>query len=559
MNSLPESIYSFPRVETMFIAGLKEVTGSCTALKVLTSDDQIRWYLVDVGAEQGEYEWRNLVNALRGEQIEAVFLTHAHYDHVGGLAYLYKMGFRGKIYVSEVTSRLITAMLYDGAKVSAQKILGAVGHTKKLYQQMSRHLTKKLMGATTHHDMMNFESALSQFADAELEPLYTKEDVEEVLKQVEIVDVNRYVEVADGVKTRFMPTTHQNGACRVELHFTDIPTGGTYNMAFSGDIGPSDSLLYKQKFPYTSKKIDCLMLEVLHGIKPPEETLSTSIKRLAEIIRKGIRQKKHIVLAGFSLDRNAMLVYLMNELRKQGTYVHLVIDSPLTMCQLSNYQSTYLSNPYWFKDLGYAPFDDDDFEVIKNYRAHTFSVNQGEAPRVIITASATGTGGRIVDYFEHGIQRPDYVFVFCGWSSPDSPSSILHDARFGQMVEMPNGTYIKRCKTYRLHGFSSHGYLPEMVEAVLDYPACSTLILNHARNDDREAVAEELQNFFEGDIVIPEFYDTYIFSKDGVEPVEHEQALRDFDPIIDRTAVQMVLAVEEDDGDDDFVEGELFP
>ena len=98
-----------------------------------------------------------------------------------------------------------------------------------------------------------------------------------------------------------------------------------------------------------------------------------------------------------------------------------------------------------------------------------------------------------------------------------------------------------------------------MVEAVLDYPDCGTLILNHARNDDREAVAEELKKFYEGDIVIPEFYDTFIFSKDGVEPVEHEQALRDFDPIIDRTAVQMVLAVEEDDGEDDFVEGELFP
>ena len=106
------------------------------------------------------------------------------------------------------------------------------------------------------------------------------------------------------------------------------------------------------------------MLEVLHGVKPPEETLNTSIKRLAEIIRKGIRQKKHIVLAGFSLDRNAMLVYLMNELRKQGTYVHLVIDSPLTMCQLANYQSTYLSNRYWFKNLGSDPFSDDDFEVI---------------------------------------------------------------------------------------------------------------------------------------------------------------------------------------------------
>jgi predicted metal-dependent RNase len=356
-----------------------------------------------------------------------------------------------------------------------------------------------------------------------------------------------------------MPTTHQNGACRVEIHVTD-PNGETYSMAFSGDIGPENSLLYKQKLPYTSKKIDCLVLEVLHGIKEPEETLQTSIKRLREIIQKGIRQKKHIVLAGFSLDRNAMLVYLLNEFRKQGVYVHMAIDSPLTMCQLGIYQSTYRTSGYWFKDLGPEPFDDSDFEVIKNYRAHSFSVNHGEAPRVIVTASATGSGGRIVDYFEAGIERPDYVFVFCGWSAPDSPSSILHDARYGQIVEMPERRYVKRCKTYRLHGFSSHGYFPEVIEAIADYQNCKALVLNHARNEDRQAVQEKISDFFEGDIVTPEYYDAYIFSKAGVVPVEHEDALLDFETVIDRNVVRMEYEkFFEDEDDDDFVEGELFP
>lgn len=558
MNENPRS---FPMVETFFVGGVgDEVTGSCTLLKVMTSDGKDQYLVIDAGAVQGTEEFRNYTFPVRAEDISAAFLTHGHYDHVGATALLYKNGFRGTIYASEITQRVLTPMLIDGAKVSAQQVIGATGRTNKLFRRMQRKLNREKLDAPTFRHVREFEDLLSQFAEAEFEPLYTKEDVEAVLELVKPVEVGRYIDVSDSIKVRFMPTTHQNGACRVEIHVTD-PNGQTYGMAFSGDIGPSDSLLYKQKLPYTSKKIDCLMLEVLHGVKEPEETLKTSIKRLTEIIKKGIRQKKHIVLAGFSLDRNAMLVYLMNELRKQGVYVHVVIDSPLTVCQLGIYQSTYRTCGYWFKELGQDPFDDSDFEVIKNYRAHSFSVNHGEAPRVIITASATGSGGRIVDYFEAGIERPDYVFVFCGWSAPDSPSSILHDARYGQIVEMPERRYVKRCKTYRLHGFTSHGYFPEVVDAIADYPNCKSLILNHARNEDRNAVCDKINEFFEGDIVMPEYYDAYLLSKEGITPVEHEDALLDFERVIDRSIVRMEYEklFADDDDDDDFVEGELFP
>jgi hypothetical protein len=127
---------------------------------------------------------------------------------------------------------------------------------------------------------------------------------------------------------------------------------------------------------------------------------------------------------------------------------------------------------------------------------------------------------------------------------------------------MPERRYVKRCKTYRLHGFSSHGYFPEVIEAIADYQNCKALVLNHARNEDRQAVQEEISDFFDGDIVTPEYYDAYIFSKAGVVPVEHEDALLDFETVIDRNVVRMEYEKffeDEDDDDDDFVEGELFP
>lgn len=553
---------SFPQIETFFIGGVgDEVTGSSVILKIITSDGAIRYGMIDAGAVQGEEEYRNYSYPVLGQDIDFVILTHAHYDHVGALAMLYKTGFKGKIYVSEISRMLITPMLHDGAKVCSQKIIGATGRTNKLFRRMKRKLQKERINATTFRDKREFEAAISQFNDNEFEPLYTVEDVEEALKLVEPTDVLKYIEVLDGVKIRLMPTTHQNGACRVELYTTDPITGDTFNMVFSGDIGPNEesSLLYQQKFDYTNKDIDCMVLEVLHGVKPPEETLKTSIKRLNEIIRKGIRQRKHIVLAGFSLDRNAMLVYLMNQFRKQGINVRVMIDSPLTMCQLAAYQKTYETNRFWFKDLGKSPFDTTQFDVVKHYRTHVESVMHGEAPRVIITASATGSGGRIVDYFEQGIERGDYVFVFCGWSSPDSPSSVLHDAKHDQIIEMPERRYKKKCKTYRIHGLSSHGYYPEMVETLRDYPNCQTIVLNHARLEDKIAVSDKFEEFYEGNMVMPNLYDAYVFSKDGVQLVDTDQAMSDFDPVVDRNVVLMEFENFFGEEDEDFGEGDVYP
>ena len=64
------------------------------------------------------------------------------------------------------------------------------------------------------------------------------------------------------------------------------------------------------------------------------------------------------------------------------------------------------------------------------------------------SASANGNGGRVVDYFENCLQRDDYIFVVCGWVGPDTPSRMILDCDYGKKVDLPDRTYVKRCKTY---------------------------------------------------------------------------------------------------------------
>ena len=547
---------SFPIVHAFFVGGAgDQVTASNTVLRIQTSDGRVRYIMIDAGAAQGDEEFRNLEYPLLGEKIEASVLTHSHYDHVGDLAMLYKHGFRGKVYASGYAKELIHTMLLDGAAIADKKKM-MVKRDEKMVDSLRKRLTKKRLNATTVRDKKQLDQVLSQLNESDYEPLYTFDDVEGVMELFGESHMFNEFEILDGIFLKFMPTTHQNGAIKVEVIVKD-PNGETYTMFFSGDIGPNDSLMYKNKYRYENEPVDCVVMESLHGLSEPEETLYISIRRLHEILKRGLRQKKTVVLVGFSLDRNAMLVKLLNDYKRNAPDTEVIVDSPLTMVQLGNYQRAYAEGSIWFKDMGKDPFDVSRFKVLSQYKRHIEAVINGEGPRVVITASANGNGGRIVDYFEHGIQREDYVFVFCGWINPSSPSSLLHEAQIGDLVEVNGSRFKKRCKTYRLHGFTSHGYYPDFKANLDEFTGISTIILNHARAIDKLDIKDRLvEEGFGGDILIPKIYQAYELSKGTSRKLPPDECQLTFDEIFnimhlpelaDETEITREMLVEQDE------------
>ena len=98
-----------------------------------------------------------------------------------------------------------------------------------------------------------------------------------------------------------------------------------------------------------------------------------------------------------------------------------------------------------------------------------------------------------------------------------------------------------------------------MVETLRDYPNCQTIVLNHARLEDKIAVSDKFEEFYEGNMVMPNLYDAYIFSKDGVQLVDTDEAMNDFDPVVDRNVVLMEFEEFFGEDDEDFGEGDVYP
>ena len=84
-----------------FWGATREVTGSCYLIRI--GDYRI---LVECGLIQGSRadEARNRDPfPFDPSHIDAVILTHAHLDHSGLVPYLYKMGYKGPIYMTAPT------------------------------------------------------------------------------------------------------------------------------------------------------------------------------------------------------------------------------------------------------------------------------------------------------------------------------------------------------------------------------------------------------------------------------------------------------------------------
>ena len=101
------------------------VTGSCHELTL----DSGASLLIDCGLFQGaESMDREADSVFVTTQIDfdiapvkALLVTHCHIDHVGRIPYLIAAGFRGPIYATEATAKLLPLVLEDALKVGVTR------------------------------------------------------------------------------------------------------------------------------------------------------------------------------------------------------------------------------------------------------------------------------------------------------------------------------------------------------------------------------------------------------------------------------------------------------
>ena len=216
-----------------FIGANHEVTGSCHCLEACGKK-----ILVDYGMEQGINPFMNAPAPFSPAETDIVLITHAHIDHTGLLPLLYRQGFRGKIYATSATTELCEIMLRDCAHIQ---------------EADAEWMTRKRKRAGTEP----------------VEPLFTMEDADGVLKLFHPCHYGQQVEIASGISIRFIDAGHLLGSASIEVWLDE--NGVQKKMVFSGDIGNLNQPLIKNPtYPETADYIimESTYCDRSHGPKP---------------------------------------------------------------------------------------------------------------------------------------------------------------------------------------------------------------------------------------------------------------------------------------------------
>ena len=207
-------------MQLTFWGAAQTVTGSMHLIEV--NDQRI---LLDCGLYQGKrslsYE-RNLNFPFDPASIDVVILSHAHIDHSGNLPNLVKQGFRGSIWSTPATRDLCVAMLQDSGYIQ---------------EQDASYVNRKRV-----------RDGLPP-----VEPLYTKRDALEAIKQFVSINYHRPFSPSTGVSATFFDAGHILGSAIVVL---DIVEGGQQRrLVFSGDLGRQGMAILRDPEPV----YDCLL------------------------------------------------------------------------------------------------------------------------------------------------------------------------------------------------------------------------------------------------------------------------------------------------------------
>ena len=284
-------------MKLIFVGADHEVTGSCHYLE--TGNKRI---LVDYGMEQGVNVFENVPLPVDEAQIDYVFLTHAHIDHSGLLPLLYARGFRGQVFATDATSDLCSIMLRDCA------------HIQMMEAEWKNRKAKR-------SDALN-----------EMEPLYTMEDAEGVIKCFVPCHYDREVEVCEGIKIRFTDIGHLLGSASIEVWLTE--EGRTKKIVFSGDIGNKNLPLLRD--PAYTEEADYVVMESTYGNRLHAAENPDYVKELAAILQETFDRGGNVVIPSFAVGRTQELLYFLRKI-KVGRMVKghenfpVYVDSPLAV------------------------------------------------------------------------------------------------------------------------------------------------------------------------------------------------------------------------------------
>lgn len=465
-----------------FLGAARTVTGSCHVVEC----GETR-FAIDCGMHQGNraIESRNWdeEGVYRADSLDFILLTHAHIDHSGLLPRLVRQGFSGPVYMTPPTKDLLGIMLEDSARIQEM-------------EAKWRSAKKQRVGSPP------------------VEPLYTVEDAQAALKQLEVREYNQSFEPKTGVRVVFNDAGHILGSSFIELWITE--DGEEHKLVFSGDLGRPNQLLVRDAEVVESA--DFLFLESTYGNRNHKNE-SQSREELAEAIKYSYDRGEKVIIPAFAVERTQELLYSLFLLHKEGKLpadMPVFVDSPLAI------KATEIFRRHW------DYYDHQTKELVKNGEnplelpnlRYTLSaeesraINSTQGSAVVISASGMANAGRIKHHLRHNIWKPGASIVFVGFQAEGTPGRRIVEG--APTIRLLGEELSVKARVFTIGGFSAHAGQTQLLDWLSHFRNPSMQVyLVHGEHEGQKALAALIRERFGLTVHIPDYLDECLLDKAG--------------------------------------------
>ncbi len=433
------------KVKLTFCGGVNTVTG---ANFLLEADG--KKILVDCGLTQSEKladetNWAPF--PYDPKEIDFLFITHAHVDHLGRVPKLVEDGFKGKIISTPPTKDLAKPMLEDTA------------------------------GILSKSDKYN------------LDKIYSKENISRAFSLWQTADYRQKISISEKLQAVFLNAGHILGSAMVQFFYNDK------KILFTGDLGNSPSPLLPDSDRV--EKVDYLVMESVYGDRNHESREDRRLL-LEEVIEDNFHRKGVLIIPTFSLERSQEILFEINNLVEEDHIPEMPVflDSPLAI-RLTEIFQKYKS--YFNEEAQKIMIEDKSLFKFPGLRftlnaEESRAIDDAQSPKIIIAGSGMSSGGRVVYHEQKYLPDPNNTLLLIGYQSVGTPGRLIEE---GVKTVKIAGEYVQvRAHLAHIYGYSGHkdsdhllGFIQEMRESlkkvfmVMGEPKSSMFLVQKVRDN----------------------------------------------------------------------------
>ena len=442
-------------VSLLTLGGFGQVGRSC--MLMTTPDSKI---LIDCGVNPGannpneafpRLDWANITL----DELDAVVIGHAHFDHTGFLPVLLKYGYKGPIYCTEPTLPMMNLIQLDSIKVAT-----AQGKS----------------------------------------PLYSERDVFQVMRQTTTLRYGTVTDISPDVKLVLSNAGHILGSATCHFHIGN----GDHNFVYSGDIKYGKSMLLESA--YTNyPRVETLLIESTYGakedIQPSRQEVETAfIASVNSVLKEGGK----VLIPIPAVGRAQELMMVIDQYMKSGQ----LTEAPVFMegmiqeaTAIHEAYPEYLARELRQKILETDdnPFDSEYFTNIEHPDAREEPLRE-ESPCIIIATSGMLEGGPVIEYLRNIAPHKKNKILFVSYQVNGTLGRRVMDGARQVSIMAKNGkieVVSINCGIERLEGFSGHSDYNQLMSFVQRLrPKLRRVLVNHGERRKSENLSMSIRRMY---------------------------------------------------------------